>query len=204
MGNVMADMKRYGEAAEHFKEAVDAGSPYTYPNARASEMLAMLDRNAEALEYMLAVEAAEPGDADVHLKLGILYSRLDREEKAADEYAACISIDPSMRAAHANRSIALSKLGRDTEALECAREAVKVDPGYAHGHIALATLLAQTGQEKEAREHIGIAVKIDPRYINDPLGTHMGMGYAAGPAAQSGYRKAGKPRRPVRRMSRKP
>ena len=203
MGDAMAEMGNYAEAAEYYKEAAAADPGDAHFQSRAADMLVLLDRNEEALPYMRAAAAAEPSNAGRRLKMGILCSRLDMDEEAAEEFAACVRLDPSDRSAHANLGVSLGRLGKLEQSIHWLREALRIDPEYAHAHSVLSAMLRAAGDHDAASEHMRAAEKIDPRYIDDPSGGHMRGRAAVESALGYGARKAGKPRRPAR-TARKP
>ena len=166
VGRVLAGMKKYEEAAGHYREAIRS-NPYYLP-AYNNLGLAQMEqgRLEEARGSFTEALKINPGDGNVHLNRGELFSRMDRLDEAIGDYRAAMKKTPDDPMLHNSLGVTLTRRGRLTEALHEYREAIRLAPEHAGAHNNLAMLLLGQGQVDEAIAHFREAIHYQPEYAN--------------------------------------
>jgi len=127
-------------------------------STRDAEVLDLLGqiamRDGEPRKAIASFQEAiqrDPGLADAHLNLGVLYHDAGDYEAAIAEFQAAIRLLPGYRDAHLDLGNSLRKLGRFAEAEEAYRKALKLDPDCAdcYFNLGVAALEARPAERDE-------------------------------------------------------
>ncbi|MCA8943166.1 MAG: tetratricopeptide repeat protein [Planctomycetes bacterium] len=95
LGNVLHSLRRKGEAAQRFMQAVELDPEYVEAWNNLGNTLAELGRSEKALlAYHRALEL-EPAYADAHFNLAATLEAMDRFEEAREHWAAYLRQDPN-------------------------------------------------------------------------------------------------------------
>lgn len=104
LGNVLHSLRRKGEAAQRFMQAVELDPEYVEAWNNLGNTLAELGRSEKALSaYHRALEL-EPGYADAHFNLAATLEGLDRFDEARTHWVAYLRQDPNSADAEFVRS----------------------------------------------------------------------------------------------------
>ena len=95
-----------------------------------------------AQEFERAI-ALDPGFADAHNDLGVVYARLGRYPEATAEFRRAIELLPQESSPRSNLAWALFLTGVRTEAEESARRAIQLSPDNAPAHMLIGRLLTE-------------------------------------------------------------
>lgn len=94
------------------------------PMQRALILLALPDRQEDALAAFEAVLAVQPDNAGVHSNYALVLSRAGRHDEALAQIDAAIALAPAQPSFRQNRAIFCAKAGRMDEALEALKAAL--------------------------------------------------------------------------------
>ena len=125
-----------------------------------------IERYEEALSEYLALVDVFPGDAQLHVNLGLVLERLGRQEEALKAYDQGLVCAPGFAAALNSRAIVLATLGRMKEALVAYEELVAIHPASADYHFNRAELLHALGHFDESVAATDRALSLDSRHVN--------------------------------------
>ncbi|MDQ1469534.1 MAG: protein O-mannosyl-transferase [Bryobacterales bacterium] len=103
--------------------------------------------SATSLDQLRKVEAEVKNspDADVYLKVSVLYFNSQRYEESIRAAQQALRLRPNLAEAYANMASALHAMGRDAEAVTALREVVRLRPDLTFAKTDLEILLEKAG-----------------------------------------------------------
>src|SRR5262249_7866701 len=116
--------------------------------------------------------AAEPRNAHLPYRLGMLAIERKEYEAAIDWLGKALSIDRSKTAYHANLGEAYRHLGRNFEATACYKNALRTQPDFAPLHAMLGVVLRSQQRHDEAAASLREALRLKHDYRE--ARTHLG------------------------------
>jgi len=122
-----------------------------------------------AMDKLVRARTLDPDNAQVHYRLGLLFSDTDRPVEALACFDASIHINADDARPHNNRGSALQVMGRTAEAELAFRRALAIVPDAEIPYLNLGYLLEQAGRPDEAVTVYNAAIA---RGINVPLFQH--------------------------------
>ena len=149
-----------------FAEARRLAPGHRQASSAHASVLFDLERYEEALLEYRALVDGFPGDAQLHVNLGVVLERLRRQEEALKAYEKALVCAPGFPAALNNRAIVLAALGRGSEALAAYDELVAEHPASADYHFNRADLLHGLGRFDESVAATDRALRLDQRHVN--------------------------------------
>lgn len=138
-GDVLVEQKRYDEAAEHFKRALELNPDSPHAHYNLAEILEARGRLDEAIAHRKALIKINPKNADA--MVGVARARLKqgRLDEAEDYYRQALAVDDGLADAHAGLARVLQLRGEPREAVEQASQALAIDPNNFPALFALAS-----------------------------------------------------------------
>lgn len=137
LGLVAEETKRHEEAITHYQHVLGLRPSYmetaSWPEVhwRLANILASLERYADALPLAEAVVALDPSWTEMQLNTGVVLSKLGRHGEALAKFEQVASIEPqNVRAVHL-LGTAYHALHQWEKALECYDRVATIDPGNA-------------------------------------------------------------------------
>jgi tetratricopeptide (TPR) repeat protein/mono/diheme cytochrome c family protein len=112
---------------------------------------ALLPKTIAGYQLMIA---GDPGNADLHNDLALLYVEAGNPGKAAAEFTESLRLNPSRPAAHYNVANAELMAGRMEQAERHFRNALALDAGYGLAHQGLGLTLRAIGRLDDASDHL--------------------------------------------------
>ena len=171
LGILYADMKRYEEAENEYKRAIEINDDAAAHN-NIGNLYADMKRYEEAEnEYKRAIEIND--DAAAHNNIGNLYADMKRYEEAENEYKRAIEIDENYAMAHYNLGNLYIKLERFEEAEKEYKKAIEIKDDYLEAHNNLGALFKNTERFEEAEKEYKKAIEIDENNV----AIHNNLGY---------------------------
>ena len=128
---VEANLRRYGEAAEHYRAAAQLDPDMGFAYTNLGNALRNLGRLEEAVAQYATANRIRPDDARNHNEWGRALGRLDRAEEALAHFEEAVRLKPDYAEAYRNLGVTLLGLGRVDEAAEQLRTAVSLNPNDA-------------------------------------------------------------------------
>ena len=117
-GNLYVRTRRFGEAAERFREALEARPDHVAARVNLGSALLMLGQRDEAMDHLLRALEHEPADADANRTLGGLFAYRGDNEAAIRHYRAVLERDPQDGPVHRDLAIVLAAEGEFAAAWE--------------------------------------------------------------------------------------
>ncbi len=149
-GNVLRDLKRFGEAIACYDRALHLEPTYSDAhNNRGGALYGLGDFEAALESYDYAI-SYRPDYADAHYNRGVTLQALNRIEEALASFARALSLRPRFAEALYNQGIALHQLRRLDEALRSYDRALAIAPTFAQVHNNRGNTLQQLGCYQEA------------------------------------------------------
>lgn len=142
--------------------------------SKKKKAMSLLDGNRleEARTALEQLAAADRGDAEVRLMLGVLAGRQGDHVEAARHLEVACSLEPDNAALHYNLGIALRESGRLEEAAAEFARAADLRPDHSEAHECRAHALMQLGRLPEATAAFRLAL----RYRPDNAEWHSNLG----------------------------
>ena len=174
--------KRYPSALNHFRRALDAGTPRLDVHCYAAHCLFALNRSAEAIRLLSRLAASSPSYLPGRLALADILRWRRRLPEAEDAYREVLRLDPAHAAAkNGLKEVLLERAARGRtrrrwqEAAACLAEAAELDPtsdarlrldALNHDRERLTRRRARTPRPNAARERLrletaGLREKLD-------------------------------------------
>lgn len=111
-----------------------------------SIVMAELNRNDEALQFITRAIAIQPGLPGLRHNLGLIYLRKGNMHAAERSFVEALKIDPSFRGANLTLGVVLDKQQRHEEAIECFRRELSNYPEDSQAKTLLRRALMRAGQ----------------------------------------------------------
>ncbi|MBI3735133.1 tetratricopeptide repeat protein, partial [Candidatus Sumerlaeota bacterium] len=94
LGVILANQRKYEEALDHFKSALDIKPKFALVDNHAGTMLLNLNRATEAEPYFLRALELAPKYEQARINLGLVYDQLGKRAEAMDCYRRAIEDNP--------------------------------------------------------------------------------------------------------------
>lgn len=117
-GNLYVRTRRFGEAAERYREALEARPDHVAARVNLGSALLMLGRRDEAMDHLLRALEHDPTDPDANRTLGGLFAYRGDNEAALRHYRAVLARDPQDGPVHRDLAIVLAAEGEFAAAWE--------------------------------------------------------------------------------------
>jgi tetratricopeptide (TPR) repeat protein len=169
IGVVLTQLKRYGEAEQYIKRAIqeNANSDATFYNYGV--ILKALKRNEEALEQFNKAIAINGSVADTLNARGEVLLNLGEAEKALQDFDKALAINPRFLDALINKARALPEEEAKT-ALGIVEQALKLQPNRALAWLARANILHGLNRFDEALDSFARSLALQPDLVEAWLG----------------------------------
>jgi tetratricopeptide (TPR) repeat protein len=131
-----------------------------------------LGRVEQAVESLSAAAAVLPGNADVHIDLGVALTCLARHADAEASFRRAATLEPGNPDTHLNLGNALAEQGKLHPALACYRRMLELDPGLGVAHFSIGMLHQRQGRLADAEAAYQAALATSP----DHVGVLNGLG----------------------------
>jgi len=147
--------------------------------------------HARTIQLLGKADQSRPGQASVHLQLGISFNQLGESEKAVSSYQKALSIDRACVEAYCNLGNLFNRMGNTKGALENYGHALSLAPSLAQIPYNLGVLYQERLEPDKAIEWFRKAISLK----NDYAAAHNHLGVALSEvgdsqAAIEHYRKA--------------
>ncbi|MDE3263238.1 MAG: tetratricopeptide repeat protein [Acidobacteriota bacterium] len=117
-GNLYVRTRRFGEAAERYREALAARPDHVAARVNLGSALLMLGRRDEAMDHLLRALEHDPADPDANRTLGGLFAYRGENVAAIRHYRAVLARDPQDGPVHRDLAIVLAAEGEFAAAWE--------------------------------------------------------------------------------------
>jgi tetratricopeptide (TPR) repeat protein len=162
LGEALAAQGRLGEAAAHFRRAIEIRPGYAqahYNLARATQTQG--DLPGAIAEFQRALQI-EPAFATAHNDLATCYAALGQSGPALEQYRLALRYQPDYADAHYNLGNLLQQQRQLEDSIAEYRQALRYNPGLADAQNNWGVALDALGRPAEAMEHYRQALLIAP------------------------------------------
>jgi protein O-mannosyl-transferase len=161
LGMVMIEEKRWAEAEEYLRKAIELRPRFAGPHIHFGKMYRQLERPADAeREFRRAVEIF-PLNADARNLLAELLSNQGRLSEAEQQYRSSLDASPNAGALNGLGDILWGK-GLREDAASCWRQALELSPFDSHAHLSLGIAYQEQGRASEAEKEFRSVLLMDP------------------------------------------
>jgi tetratricopeptide (TPR) repeat protein len=173
LGVILDDMKRFDEAEEAYKRAIEIDPDYAQAWYNLGVLLYDMKRFDEALDACKKALEIDPDYAKAWYNLGLLLDDMKRFDEAEEAYKRAIEIDPDYAPAWSNLGGLLKQLEKYDEALDACKKALEIDPEEVSVWYNLGVLLNDMKRFDKAIDAYKRALEIDPDYA--PAWSNLGV-----------------------------
>ena len=163
-GNVLVELRRYGDAIASFDKAIALKPDYSPAYNSRGNALQALRRFDEAVETYDNAIAFKADYAAAYSNRGNALQSLNRFEEAIESYGKAIALRPDYCDAYNNRGVSLRRLGRFDEACQDFESAIALLPDHAGLHSNRGNALLAIGRFEDAIESYDTAIALSPHY----------------------------------------
>jgi len=129
--------------------------------------------HARAIQLLGKADRSRPGQAQVHLQLGISFNQLGEREKAVSSYQKALSIDGSCVEAYCNLGNLFKRMGNVEGALESYGHALRLGPSIAQIPYNFGVLYQERLEPDKAIEWFRKAISLKSDYAS--AYNHLGV-----------------------------
>ena len=160
----LSKLKRYEEAIEQYKLAIQDETSYSSAYNNMGVALNELKRYEEAIEqYKLALQY-NPSHSTAYYNMGNSLDELKRYEEAIEQFKLAIRYNPSNSTAFYSMGVALRKLKRYKEAIEQYKLAIQYNPSFSDAYYNMGLVLYALRRDEEAIEQFKLAIQYEPSH----------------------------------------
>jgi cytochrome c-type biogenesis protein CcmH/NrfG len=168
LGFAYASLKRYNDAIEAFRQALQINPDYTNawynPWYNLGVVYGKLKRYDDAIDAYNQGLRINPEYAGAWNNLGVIYGELKRYDDAIDAYRKAVRIDPKYAFAWYNFGFIYTSLKRYNDAIEAFRQALRINPELAEAWYNLGIAYGGLNRHNDAIEAFRQAIRINPEY----------------------------------------
>lgn len=177
LGQIQAWQKRFDEAREAYRQAIDLAPRWEEPSNNLAALYLRQNKKDEAMSHLAASLSKYPHNRVAYLTLGGLYEQAGKFQKAMDIYNQALDANPDFGGAAHRLAFLLCEYGKgekDLErALQLALQAYQAESGRADIVDTLGWIYYRKGDNERALRLIGQVVRVLP---DNPLANyHLGM-----------------------------
>jgi tetratricopeptide (TPR) repeat protein len=184
-------------ALSAFEEALTLEADNWESECDQASQLENEGRFEEAAESLENVLGEDPGNADLHVRLGDLYVKTGNDRRALDVLVRAVELQPDYLEANVKVGTHYLRLGRYREAALWFARAVDINDRLLVGYAGLAVAQHETGDRAGAEETLDMAASIEPNStllfseaarleLKSSIVDHDGRYAEAAPAAEFG------------------
>jgi len=151
---------------------VSCSGPDELPPARTADVQALAPAVRELVESHVAAAEREPGSADAHGTLGLVYEANALWDEARRSFENAARLDPESRTWPYHAAVAMRQAGDPDGGLAILREVVERFPDHAAAQHRLGSVLLETGDFDGAEAAFEATIRLAP---GAPHG-HLGLG----------------------------
>jgi tetratricopeptide (TPR) repeat protein len=174
LGNSYFDLKRYQDAMESCKQAVNLMPDYAEANYNLGNAYSKLGRYQDAAQAYKQAVKIKPDYAEAYNNLAVAYVNIGSFQDALESCRQAVTIKPDYAEAYNNLGNACLSLGRWQDAIENYKQAIRIKPNWAVAYCNLGAAYGKIGSFQDAIEMYKQAVRIDPALAE----AHNGLGAA--------------------------
>lgn len=166
LGLLNLELNQPLRAIRKFKQALRRGGErYQHWSLLAQAYEAASNPRAAITYYLKALEL-QPGNPDIHYRLGVLLHRLKRLDEAIQEFRRVIGLDTTYAPAYNYLGHLYAEKGENlTEAESLIKKALTLDPNNGYFHDSLGWLYFKLGRYEQALAELERAVEL----LEDPI-----------------------------------
>jgi Tfp pilus assembly protein PilF len=158
--------KKYDEAADEFKQALDCNPHYYQAWVKLALVYQLTGQTDRAIDEYKKILELRPDMADAHVNLGILLREKRQDSQALTEFRKAIQMNYYSLAAHYNLGNLLASNGYLKEALRefqtCLTISTDAAPESARVHNNIGVIYQKSRYLEEAEEEFLRALVLDP------------------------------------------
>ena len=153
---------QYEQATEYFETAIAMGPENWSLVDDQVEELIIAGKNRQAIERLVELIEAQGDSADLHLRLGDLYSRCGDDEMALKHFSMAISREPDYLEAKVKIGTHHLVCGRWEQAAEAFHSAAELNDQILINYIGLGVSQLSAGQTEDSANSFDLAAAIEP------------------------------------------
>ncbi|HTD06627.1 tetratricopeptide repeat protein [Undibacterium sp.] len=165
LANVLRDQRRYTEAVEIYRRALQVQSADPHTGFNLGSVLQQLQRYAEAVACYRQLLALHPDFPEAHNDLGVALMALQHYDQAAASFQQALRLRPEYGEAWNNLGVVYKNQNEYDVAVTCYQTALASQPGYAKAMFNLGTIHFLQKDHDQALEWYRASLQIDAEQV---------------------------------------
>jgi Tfp pilus assembly protein PilF len=161
LGMLLQSRGELGEAARHYRRAIEIKPDYAYAHNNLGTAVEPQDRPAAIGHFRSALEL-DPDYAKAHYNLGSALAAAGRTAEAEEHFRRAVELEPEHASAHNNLANLLAAQGRLAEAIDHYERSLELRPDAPRTRYNLGTALIFSRRAAEAVPHLLAAASAAP------------------------------------------
>jgi protein O-mannosyl-transferase len=146
----LSDADQYGEAIDHFREAIRLKRDYTSAHYSLGITLAKAGQTSQAIECLREAVRLDPDAVKIRNNLGVLLFSTGQFDEAVSQFRRVVELDTDMWEAYDNLGRSLDRSGKPQAAIENYKHALRLKPDDLKIYANLARVYAESNRPADA------------------------------------------------------
>jgi len=191
VGVELQSQGKAGEAANHYRQAIQVDSEYAEAHNNLGRLLADEGKYNEALKHFNEALRIRPKYAEAHSNLGVLLKSQGRLNEAASQLNEALKLKPDFAEAYNNLGIVFKQQNKFEQAISNYKKSLELRPDFDHALNNIGLALEMQGKLNEAIDYYRQALKVKPDYADAHYNIGNALQSAGRPDEAAGhYREA--------------
>ncbi len=164
LGNALAQSRRWPEAIDRYREALELNPGYEKIHYNLALALAHQGKEAEARQLLETAIRLKPDFAEAYRQLAGLLIRQKRNSDAMDVSRRALAINPNGAGNRYHFAMTLAELGQLDDAIGEFQAVIRQDPRHVTANFNLGNMYAQKGDFRKAIFYYTETVRLKPDF----------------------------------------
>lgn len=171
-GITLDGLGKKSESIEQLKKVEPTSRFFENATIHTALLYQEMDRNQEAIDFLLSAIEKDPKNAEFRLYLGSLYEQVEAYENAEEELKTGLELDPGHGRIYFRLGVIYDKMGKKEDSIASMKKVLELDPENANALNYLGYTYADMGVRLDEAEQLirkALALKPGDGYITDSL-----------------------------------
>ncbi|CAG9325449.1 unnamed protein product [Blepharisma stoltei] len=164
MGLYLYNKAKYEDSAPYFEKAIEFDGKLSMKSLMAvGDLETQKNQYEEAIEYYTKALSMDPSVAEIHERLGELYSKVKNQSESLNHLEEAVELDPKNCEYGTNLGLMYLNMHQYEESIKCFLKVLEINPEFPKAHNNLGNAYRKIGKPKEAIHHYLQAIECTPK-----------------------------------------